>query len=173
MLFRSLSAFRSTAGTHVIHVQHESINPASPLHPSSAAMGFHKSSLPLPTEPIITKSTNSAFIEPNLERLLKERQIWKIYFVGLSLDWCLGSTIRHASDLRVADHVGEDGRLVKGDIVVVDDAVAAWEKKGGKFDAETVHGVQIECLRGEFAQVLDTKGVLKELGIEEAQLSSE
>lgn len=60
--------------------------------------------------------------------------------------------------------MGEGGKLIKGDIVVVEDAVAAWEKKGGKFDAETVHGVHIECLRGEFARVVDTKGVLKELG---------
>ena len=159
-----LSAFRSTPGAQVIHIQHESTNPSSPLHSSSTGMGFHQSSLPLPTEPIIIKSTNSAFIKPDLGQLLKKKQIWKIYFIGLSLDWCLGSTIRHASDLGVADHVDEDSKLVKGDIFVVEDAVAAWEKKGGKFDAETVHGVHIECLRGEFAKVVDTKSLLKELG---------
>lgn len=114
---------------------------------------------------MIKKSTNSAFMNPTLGELLKEKQIWKIYFVGLSLDWCLGSTIRHASDLAVTDHVGDSGEVVKGVIVLVEDGVAAWAKKGGKQDAETVHDVHVDSLRGEFARVLNTKEVLEELGV--------
>lgn len=88
-----------------------------------------------------------------------------MYFVGLSVDMCVGSTVRHASDLGVLDHIGEDGKVVKGDIVLVEDAVAAWAKHGGKFDAETVHGVSVESLRGEFARVTTTDLVLKEIGL--------
>jgi nicotinamidase-related amidase len=141
--FRSLNTPKSPTAPHIIHIYHSSSNPLSPLHPSSPGISFHPSSLPQDSEPIFSKSTNSAFITrftPELEAYLKEKQIWKLYFVGLSIDLCLGSTVRSASDLGVADHVGESGEVVKGDVILVDDAVAAWAKKGGKFDAETVHG---------------------------------
>lgn len=85
--------------------------------------------------------------------------------MGLSVDLCVGSTVRHASDLRVLDHVGEDGKVVRGDIVLVEDAVAAWAKHGGRYDAEAVHGVSVESLRGEFARVVTTDLVLKEIGL--------
>lgn len=97
-------------------------------------MDFHACSLPQANEPVFSKSTNSAFIrlptpepepELELEKYLREKEIWKIYFVGLSVDLCLGSTVRSASDLGVADHVDAEGRVVKGDLVVVEDAVAA------------------------------------------------
>jgi len=62
--------------------------------------------------------------------------------------------------------VGEDGEetLVKGDIVLVEDATAAWAKFGGRYDAETVQVVHVESLRGEFARVVDTDVVLGEIG---------
>lgn len=113
---------------------------------------------------MITKSTNSAFIALELQALLKEKQIWKIYFVGLSIDLCLGSTIRSASDLKVADHVDQNGKVLRGDIILVEDGTAAWAKKEGKYDADTVLGVHIESLRGEFARVVTTQEALEEIG---------
>ena len=68
--------------------------------------------------------------------------------MGLSVDLCLGSTIRSAGDLRVAGHVGENREAMKGNIVVFEDAKAAWAKKGGRYDAETVLGVHLGSLRG-------------------------
>lgn len=127
-------------------------------------MKIHPSHIPLPNEPVISKSTNSAFLTPELADLLGKRGIWKLYFAGLSIDLCLGSTIRSASDLKVADHVDGGGETVGGDIVLVGDATAAWAKHGGKYDAETVLGVHIESLRGEFTRVVDTEEVLKEIG---------
>jgi nicotinamidase-related amidase len=161
-----LAAFRASPGAHVIHIIHESINPASPLHPSKTGVAITPDHLPLPGERVISKNTNSAFITPDLQELLKQKQIWKIYFVGLSVDLCLGSTIRSASDLQVADHVDENGKVVKGDIVLIGDATAAWAKFGGKYDAETVLGAHIESLRGEFARIVSTEEALKEIGYE-------
>ena len=46
--------------------------------------------------------------------------------------------MRSASDLGVAIHLDEDGKVVKGGIVLVEDAVAAWAKRDGNFDAMTV-----------------------------------
>ncbi|KAL5320374.1 hypothetical protein ACEPPN_011175 [Leptodophora sp. 'Broadleaf-Isolate-01'] len=174
--FRSLP--KSPSAPHIIHIYHSSTNPLSPLHPSSPGMDFHACSLPQANEPVFSKSTNSAFIrlptpepepELELEKYLREKEIWKIYFVGLSVDLCLGSTVRSASDLGVADHVDAEGRVVKGDLVVVEDAVAAWAKHGGKFDAETVCAVHLESLKGEFARVVRVADVLAEMGLEELE----
>lgn len=96
--------------------------------------------------------------------MLKRKQIWKVYFVGLSIDLCLGSTISSASDLRIADHVDEDGKMVEGDVVLIEDATGAWAKRGGKYDADTVLGVHLESLRGEFARIVKTAEVLNEIG---------
>lgn len=69
-----------------------------------------------------------------------------------------------AGNLHVTDRVGEDGRVVEGDVVLVGDATAAWEKTGGKWDAETVHAVHLESL-GEFARVTSTRDVVAELQV--------
>ncbi|KAH8602818.1 Isochorismatase-like protein [Bisporella sp. PMI_857] len=158
-----LAAFRAAPDAHIIHIIHESTNPASPLHPNKPSMMIHPPHKAFRSEISFSKSANSAFVEPALGTWLQDRQIWKIYFAGLSVDLCLGNTIRAASDLGVADHVEEDGILVKGDIVLIDDATAAWAKHGGKYDADTVHGVHVESLKGEFTRTASTDQVLEEI----------
>jgi hypothetical protein len=59
--------------------------------------------------------------------------------------------------------VGVDGTqtvkpVEKGAVVLVSDATATWAKGG--FDAETVHRVSVESLRGEFAEVMSTEEVI-------------
>jgi nicotinamidase-related amidase len=166
-IIKLLAAFRPLRGPKgpwIIHVYHDSINPASPLFHTSEGMAFHPSSLPEPHEPVFPKKTNSAFQSSDLGDFLKAKKIWKVYFAGLSVDLCLGSTIRHASDLDVGNHRDEEEKPVKGDLVLIEDATAAWAKNGGHFDAETVHRVHVESLKGEFARVVTTDEVLKEFG---------
>ena len=164
-----LAAFRAfkdgPLAPHVIHVYHRSINPHSPLYPGNPTMNIREDAAPLPSEPVFSKSTNSAFVKPELGAYLKEKDIRRIYFVGLSIDMCVGSTIRHASDLAIGSYVNGEEESVRGDIVLIEDAVAAWAKHGGSYDAETVHGVHVESLRGEFARVVTTVEALKELRI--------
>ncbi len=127
-------------------------------------MAFHSSSLPQPHEPVFPKKTNSAFQSSDLGDFLKAKKIWNVYFAGIAVDYCLGSTIRHASDLDVGNHRDEESKVVKGDLVLIEDATLAWAKTGGRFDAETVHQVHVESLKGEFARVATTDEVLRELG---------
>jgi nicotinamidase-related amidase/catechol 2,3-dioxygenase-like lactoylglutathione lyase family enzyme len=163
-----LSAFRSIqAKPHIIHIYHSSLNPSSPLAPLKPSASFHSSSLPLPSERVFAKTTNSAFMTPDLGEYIKEKEIWEIYFVGLSVDLCLGSTIRHASDLKTGEHVDDaEGKVVPGKLYLVEDATAAWAKNNGKFDAETTHGVSVESLCPEFAEVVRMEEVLKRIGFE-------
>lgn len=62
----------------------------------------------------------------------------------------------------MTDHVGADGSVVRGQVVLVGDATAAWEKPGGKWNAETVQAVHLESL-AEFAWVVSTRDVVGEL----------
>jgi nicotinamidase-related amidase len=103
---------------------------------------------------------------PELGEYIKKNEIWEVYFAGLAVDLCVGSTVRHASDLKIADHVNAKGEVVQGKIYLVEDATAAWAKKNGKFDAETTHGVSVESLCPEFANVARIDDALKAIGYE-------
>jgi hypothetical protein len=48
----------------------------------------------------------------------------------------------------------------------VAEAPGAWAQKGGRYDAETVLGVHVESLRGEFARVVKTYEVFGEIRFE-------
>jgi len=67
-----------------------------------------------------------------------------------------------AANLGVTDYLdAATGEVIKGQVVLVEDATATWER--GNFDAETVHQVQVESLRGEFCDVMTTAEIVKEL----------
>jgi nicotinamidase-related amidase len=158
-----LRTFRTqTPPVLIIHIQHLSTSPSSPLHPSSASSSFYPSSAPLPNELVITKTVNSAFIGTDLEAVLRANEIWTLYIAGLSTDHCVSTTTRMAGNLHVTGHVGADGSVVEGAVVLVGDATAAWEKPGGKWDAETVQAVHLESLQ-EFARIVSTRDVAEEL----------
>lgn len=159
-----LTTFRSLSPKPlIVHIQHISTDdwPNSPLHHSQTeGIKLQTNSTPLPDEPVITKNVNSSFIDTNLEQLLREHSIWKLFIVGLSTDHCVSTTTRMAANLHVTDHIDEHGRRVRGEVILVEDATAAWAK--GRWDAETVHAVNVESLR-EFARVRTTGDVLSEL----------
>ncbi|PVH87719.1 Isochorismatase hydrolase [Cadophora sp. DSE1049] len=146
----------------IIHVQHSSLLPNSPLHPSSPGFSFQPFAAPLPSELVITKTVNSGFIGTNLEEVLRKHfagEPGKLYLAGLTTDHCVNTTTRMAGNLKVAD--GADGEA--GEVVFVEDATAAWKKGEGDewFDAEIVHRVNTESLR-EFATIGKTRDVVRE-----------
>lgn len=171
---RLLAAFRK-AGVFIIHIKHLSRDPESALHPSSPAkhpsggMGvdIDENTTPLPNEPVIEKSVNSAFIGTDLEAVLRKHQVQTLFICGLTTDHCVSTTTRMAGNLHVCDvsrDVDGTKTLVPGRIVFVEDATACHKKLGGVWDAETVHGVHVESLR-EFAEIDITENVVKSLAV--------
>lgn len=67
-----------------------------------------------------------------------------------------------AGNLWVCDARTADGlRGEEGEVVLIEDATAAWKKSNEGFDAELVHRVHVESLK-EFATIKKTKEVLDE-----------
>lgn len=66
-----------------------------------------------------------------------------------------------AANLGVTDRTDAAGVLHKGEVVLVDDATATFNR--GKWDAETIHEVEVASLGEEFATIVKTEDVLDQL----------
>jgi len=149
---RLLAAWRE-AGRPIIHVQHMSVEPDSPLRPELPGSAFKPEAAPLPGEPIFRKSVNSAFIGTTLEAHLRARQIEALVIVGLTTDHCVSTTTRMAGNLGFA-------------VTLVSDATATFERTGpdgAHHGAEQMHQLALASLHREFATVRGTHEVLAEI----------
>jgi nicotinamidase-related amidase len=147
-----MSAWRST-GRPVVHVQHDSVNPRSPLRPGQAGNAVKPEAAPLDGEPVLRKKVNSAFIGTDLDARLRAEGIDTVVVVGLTTDHCVSTTVRMAANLGFR-------------AVVVSDATATFARTGpdgARWGAEVMHGVALASLNDEFAAVVDTATLLRAL----------
>jgi len=148
-----LTAWRRTHRP-VIHVQHMSREPDSPLRPDRPGNAFKPEAVPQPGEPVFQKAVNSAFIGTALEAHLRARQVDTVVLVGLTTDHCVSTTTRMAANLGFT-------------AIVVSDATATFERTGpdgNHHSAEQMHRVGLASLHGEFATIRGTTEVLAEVG---------
>jgi nicotinamidase-related amidase len=149
---RLQDAWRAT-GRVLIHVQHDSRWPGSPLYPGKPGHAIKPAVRPLPGEPVIRKSVNSAFIGTGLEVMLRQCGVATLVLTGLQTDHCVSTTARMAANLGFKTYV-------------VSDATATVDRTGpdGRHhQAEDVHSVALAELNGEFATIIDTQAVLEGL----------
>lgn len=152
-LARLLAAWRQ-AGAPVIHVQHLSGVPDSPLRPGQPGAETKAEVRPLPTEPLFQKRVNSAFIGTALEAHLRQRGVRRLAIGGLTTDHCVSTAARMAANLGF-------------EVLVVADGTATFGRDGHdgrRYSAEEVHRLALASLHGEFARVLDTDAVLAAVG---------
>lgn len=141
--FRKVSAF-------IIHIQHLSTEPDSPLRPGQFGVEFMDSIRPQGEEMVFQKSVNSAFIGTELERYLREKNVHLLFMVGFTSDHCVSTTTRMAANLGFKT-------------VVVSDAVVTFQRFGigGRIlSADLVHEVSLASLADEFASIRDTNSIL-------------
>lgn len=137
----------------LFHIRHCSTNPESRLAEGKAGNEFKEMVQPLPEEPILKKSVNSAFIGTTLQQDLVKQNISKLVILGLTTDHCVSTTTRMAGNL------GFDTYLVA-------DATATFAKKGvdgQMYTAELIHETALASLQGEFATIVSHKDVLAAL----------
>src|SRR5213593_3907049 len=146
-----LQAAWRKSGRPIIHVQHLSTEPKSPLRPGQPGVEIKDEVRPLPGEPVVQKSVSSAFIGTTLEADLRRRGLTTLVVVGMQTNMCVSTTARMAGNLGFNTYV-------------VSDATATFDNKGpdGRlFPAQLLHEVALADLNGEFSTVVDTKTVLE------------
>jgi nicotinamidase-related amidase len=146
---RLLAAWRK-AGRPVIHVQHLSTNPESPLRPGQDGVNLKDEVKPLRGEAVITKNVNSAFIGTDLEERLRRAGIKDLVLTGLCTDHCVSTTARMAANLGFHATIPHD-------------AVATFDRTGydgKKYSAEEIHRTALASLDGEFAAVVSSESLL-------------
>ncbi len=127
----------------VYHVKNDSTNPDSPLYPGKPGNAIHPAVQPLPEEPLLKKTANSAFIGTDLQERLQVAGIEQLVVAGLTTDHCISSTVRMAANYGY-------------DVHLAGDATAAYERttpSGQHFTAQVMHAVNLASLQGEFCQV--------------------
>ena len=137
----------------VVHVQHMSVEPGSPLRPEAPGNAFKPQAMPREGEPVFRKTVNSAFIGTSLESHLRREGIEALVVAGLTTDHCVSSTVRMAADLGF-------------DVVVAADATATFARigpDGARYSAEQMHRTALASLHREFARVRATHEILAEL----------
>jgi nicotinamidase-related amidase len=134
----------------ILHVQHLSTLPTSPLRPGQAGCEFKPEVQPFPNEPTIQKTVNSAFIGTNLEAELRQRQISSLVVAGLTTDHCVSTSTRMAANLGFP-------------VWLVSDATATFDRispTGKHYSAAEMHDTALTSLQGEFATIVTTAELL-------------
>lgn len=151
VIARLLTAFRAK-GLPVILVKHDSVEPNSTLRPDRPGNALKPEAAPLTSEPLFSKSVNSAFIGTGLEAYLHEHGITGLVIAGITTNHCVSTTTRMAGNLGF-------------DTTVVSDACATFdfEDDEGIIPAATMHRIGLAELRGEFAAIRTADEVIASL----------
>lgn len=156
-----LAAWRDT-GRPLIHVHHRNTAPGRQFSPDQPGSKPKAEATPLPSEPVIYKNVNSAFIGTDLESRLRADNVTDLVICGITTDHCVSTTTRMAGNLGFS-------------VLLVGDACATFDRigpDGRKWTAPDMHDSALASLHDEFATVVDTGEVLRHLDPVEITASS-
>lgn len=146
---RLLAAWRERSWP-VVHIQHLSTNPESPLYPGKPGVPHKQEVAAREGEPVMQKHVNSGFIGTDLEKWLRDAGIEDVVICGLTTNHCVETTTRMAGNFGFR-------------AVLAHDACAAHDltgPDGSHYSAEQVHAMSLANIASEFAEVLSTDEVL-------------
>lgn len=140
-----LAAWRRN-GLPTFVTRHESLEPDSPLHPSSRGCSYKPGLGPTGSDEVVVKSVNGAFFGTDLELRLRRRGVSRLVVAGFFTNMCVETTVRTAGNLAY-------------DTYLVHDACSTTNRvgpDGTDHDPETVHALSVASLHGEFCTSLST-----------------
>ena len=147
-----LAAYRS-AGTPVIHVQHEWDAPdATFMRPGTDGIEIHPDVAPEQGETVVTKTEPNSFVGTSLEDELRKRGVQQLTVMGMMSSMCVDSTVRAGAELGF-------------DVTVVHDACAAPDLEFGDtlVPGAMVHAAYMAALGDGFAAVRSGRDVESDL----------
>ncbi|HJS44843.1 MAG TPA: cysteine hydrolase family protein [Rhizomicrobium sp.] len=134
----------------LIHIRHDSQDPASPYRPGQSGHDFRPQTAPLPGETVIAKRTNSAFIGTGLEAQLRRAEHQSLVVAGVITNNSVEATVRMAGNLGFVTWLVEDACFTFGR----KDWTGTWRT------AEDVHAMSLANLDGEYCTVITADALL-------------
>jgi len=134
----------------IVHVRHSSVSERSSYHARSEGFAFKYAVTPSTHELVVTKRTNSAFINTSLNAELKQLRSDRLVICGVTTNHSVDASVRHAAAL------GYRVRLVT-------DACAAFPLRladGRVIDAEDVHTIFAANLSGEYCELVQSDQII-------------
>jgi nicotinamidase-related amidase len=147
-----LAAFRA-ARLPVIHIRHDSVEPASSLAPGQPGNAFGDGFAPEPGEALVVKSVNAAFIGTDLDLRLRRLKASALYVCGISTDMCVSTTIRTGANL------GWSMILIEGAC----DCFDLTDTAGTTIPALDIHRAHIASLAFEFCSVVTARNLVAQV----------
>jgi nicotinamidase-related amidase len=137
-------------GWPIVHIRHDSTEPDSTYKPGGPGHAFKPEVMPAAGEAIIAKQVNSAFIDTDLQRHLRDIDAPALVILGVITNNSLEATVRNAGNLGYSVFVPEDACFTYG-----------WKDLRGKlWAAEDVHALSLANLQGEYATVTSSAEIL-------------
>jgi nicotinamidase-related amidase len=141
----------SSAGRPIVLVRHDSVNPDSPLHPSSPGHRFRPGLDGITPALLVSKAVNSSFHgTPDLDAWLTHAGLRTLFISGITTNHCCETTAR------VGGNLGYDVRFVL-DATFTFDRVGP---DGTTMTADELARATATNLHKEFATIVDTSWVL-------------
>jgi len=135
----------------VFHIRHRSCEVDSVFWPLQSGFEFKPEFVPAPGENSIEKLVPCSFTGSDLLQQLQQLSIASVVIVGASTNNSVESTARTAGNLGLS-------------VIVVEDGCFAFDKAdyfARHRSASEVHAMSLANLDGEYAQVLNSKKILK------------
>ena len=157
-----LAHFRA-AGLPVLHVQHNDPRPESGFRLDKPTGAPIAQVAPLPGEPVVVKTTSSAFAAPAMIPALSGAR--DLVVAGAALNYCVSSTLRAAADLGYRPRLVTDATFCFGATlpesvypVTVEGENAGQTVCPVTLSAQTVHAVTLSGL-AEFADLVTSQAL--------------
>ena len=133
-------------GGPIVHVRHDSVTPGSSLRPGQPGNDFRPGFEPLPGEPVVSKSVNSAFIGTDLDLRLRRLGAEAVVAFGVSTDMCVSTTVRTGANMGWTMILAADAC----------DCFDLPDGKGGVIPGQAIHDAHVATLGFEFCAVKTT-----------------
>src|SRR4029079_19491253 len=131
------------SGEPLVHIQHVWDAPdAEYLQPGTPGFEINDAVRPADGETVIRKAKPKSFLDPPLEKHLRDRGVDSLVVCGMMTSMCVDATVRAAADLGFAT-------------TVVPDACATLDLEfgGATIPAAQVHGAFLSALSDSYAQL--------------------